>query len=187
MGCVFLEMATVLNDSTLDVMDAFYSTHGSNSTAFHGNQAATSEWLQGLLSSSTQADTEPLSWVQAMLQEAPIARPTASQMIAKITDAQSDHRYFCFRYFEVAQGGGTQEVHPEHRTTKGIITQSQLQMYMQQEETKSGVDETDTVTAQFLEDICVASVASDIISRSGEGTVRTQVRTHYAMQPKRNV
>jgi hypothetical protein len=173
MGCVFLEMATVLNDSTLDAMDAFYSTHGSNSTAFHGNQAATSEWLQKLLSSSTQADNEPLFWVQTMLQEASTTRPTASQMIAKITDAQSEHRYFCFRCCEVEYGGGTQEVHPEHCATKGIITQSQLQMYMQQEEARSGGVENDTVTAQFLEDIGVAPVASDSTSRSGEGTLET--------------
>ncbi|KAH7069363.1 hypothetical protein FB567DRAFT_246343 [Paraphoma chrysanthemicola] len=162
LGCVFLEMITVLRDRTIDDLEAFYVAHG-GTTHYYRNQKATSEWILELGRESKAVDTEPLTWVQGMMQLQPAQRPTISQVIADIADAPVEHRYFCHRCFD--------DEHPEelykedgiHSLTAEMVTETTLQTQLRQDHVNEGVnyDSEDTVTAQFLEDIGAVTIAKD--------------------------
>lgn len=163
MGCVFLEMATVLEDRTLEDMELFYSTQGTTRKEFHKNEVATKEWIYNLSPVPSQKRSGPLSWIASMLQEIPRVRPTASQVVAKIADAQCDQRYFCFRCYEAEQeGDDAQEAHYGHSSATDMVTGLMLQTYMHQNKANenSGAEDDDTVSAQFLEDAGAVTIAS---------------------------
>ncbi|KAH6644829.1 kinase-like domain-containing protein, partial [Boeremia exigua] len=87
MGCVFLEMVTILHDRTLENMERFYLEHGTKYGPYHLNQLATAAWIDELCQTSTASDLEPLTWIQEMLEAQPASRPTVSQVLASISDA----------------------------------------------------------------------------------------------------
>jgi hypothetical protein len=157
MGCVFLEMAAILNDRTLEEMEDFYGNNGTKSKAFYMNGEATSRWIDELATNSE--DFESLSWIRAMLQPIPSARPSASQVLANIVDAQSEKRFFCFRCYEAEVEDETQEMHSRHSSGTDLVTGSMLQTIKQHEHAAEQGD--DTVTAQFLEEVGAVTIASD--------------------------
>ncbi|KAJ8110231.1 hypothetical protein OPT61_g6867 [Boeremia exigua] len=147
MGCVFLEMVTVLHDRTLGDIEAFYLEHGSKYGPYHLNHVATAEWISELLQVSPALDFEPLTWIREMLEAQPAARPTISQVVASILDAQTEHRFFCFACNELSQEDASSK-------TSEVLTGTMLQGMLQK---SYGTDNThddseETVTAQFLED-----------------------------------
>lgn len=158
-----LEMATVLVDFTLKDMELFYSQQGSTLRGFHENEEATSLWIEKLRSASGPRGLGPLSWIPNMLQATPKMRPTISQVIAQIADAQCDHNYFCFRCIEAEQEGGTQEFQKYRSPAADMVTGSMLQDYMNQDHRvgQATSEDDDTVTAQFLEDVGAVTIASN--------------------------
>jgi serine/threonine protein kinase len=63
LGCVFLEMLTVLKGETLDDMRAFYEVTGSQSQFFRSNPVASEQWMLKLEQvDRTESDNPPLAW-----------------------------------------------------------------------------------------------------------------------------
>ncbi|KAI9747817.1 MAG: hypothetical protein M1835_001965 [Candelina submexicana] len=68
LGCVFLEMVTILRDKSIEDMRIFFEAEGSGSTFLHINEEATIEWNLKLRDNhSADPDNLPLAWVRTML------------------------------------------------------------------------------------------------------------------------
>ncbi|KAF2682217.1 kinase-like protein, partial [Lentithecium fluviatile CBS 122367] len=162
MGCVFLEMATVLLGHSLDDMEAYYASHGTESRYFYKNREATKGWIEQLRSGTRSHDIEVLEWITAMLQESQTDRPTAPQMVAKISDAESDQKFFCFsclhencNYNECSD--------PQAKTSNSdLVTGALLQSYLRRDSIHDTDTEDDTVTSKVLEENGVVSVATEV-------------------------
>jgi hypothetical protein len=160
MGCVFLEMATVLLGRSLNDLEAYYATHGTTSRYFYKNEEATEGWIDDLGSIAHPDDREVLEWTRSMLVESQKDRPTASQIVAKIADTPSEHRYFCFNCLEddpINDGGHRQPYHP---STSDIVNGATLQSYVRRDSIHDS-DEDDTVTSKILEEKGMVSVATE--------------------------
>ncbi|KAK3902442.1 ankyrin repeat-containing domain protein [Staphylotrichum tortipilum] len=85
LGCVFLEMVTVLKGVTLPAMREFYESHGSESLVYRTNDEANREWMQLLEGKgATKADSAPLKWIANMLERERRDRPTAVELLEVI-------------------------------------------------------------------------------------------------------
>lgn len=165
-------MATVLNDYTMRDMELYYITHGTAVTYFCLNEEANNGWMQQLRSRSNSEDNEPLEWVAMMLKDAQQDRPTASQVLAKIADSCSGHRFFCFQCLENERDGDFHNDQHGNASSSELVTGSLLQSYLQRNLTQKvgGTprnqgdqtdDEEDTVTSKMLEDAGAVKVLSD--------------------------
>jgi len=107
LGCVFLEMVTVLKGQTVDVMRAFFECHGSKSQVFWDNPDAIWLWSAKLMSTKgPESNNIPLQWVQGMLRQDRDLRPTARMVLDMIVScrlAADSHVPFCGR---CCLGGG---------------------------------------------------------------------------------
>lgn len=95
MGCVFLEMATVLCNRTLSELEEFLEIHGSYSGYFWANPDGIIEWIKELRVTVPNGDGKVLDWTAAMLQRDPEERPTAGQLRGLIIDARAQENYIC--------------------------------------------------------------------------------------------
>lgn len=99
LGCVFLEMLTVLKGVTVDSMDTFLSTHGSESKQVWNNPAGASLWMARLrLATGLSSDNAPITWIQAMLQQNRRERPSAKTVFEWTKDMRLKsypHVSFC--------------------------------------------------------------------------------------------
>ncbi|KAL1593122.1 hypothetical protein SLS60_010729 [Paraconiothyrium brasiliense] len=170
MGCVFLEMATVLNDRTLEEMESFYTANGTTSLGYWRNEEATAGWIETLTNEGSSQDTKvPLQWVQLMLCDDQSNRPTASQLVAKIADAPSDQRFFCFHCLEDHQDIAAQTFAHDRMASSDVVTGALLESYIQksfgfhQNDAHGSAygDDDDTITAKMLEDASVVAVPVD--------------------------
>jgi serine/threonine protein kinase len=94
LGCVFLEMGTVLNNRTVDEMRSYFETHGSRGPYVRGNREAANMWLEELKQSSKCVDDmQPVHLSLDMCQEDPDQRPTAAQVVSEILDFQGEAPY----------------------------------------------------------------------------------------------
>ncbi|KAF3926556.1 Ankyrin-3 [Arthrobotrys entomopaga] len=86
LGCVFLEMVTVLKGETLEDLKAFYSSRGSESIFYRANEAANKEWIKALEGKGlTRADDIPLAWIARLLQVERKDRLSASELLEQAT------------------------------------------------------------------------------------------------------
>ncbi|KAH0552985.1 hypothetical protein GP486_006818 [Trichoglossum hirsutum] len=78
LGCVFLEIVSVLKGKTVDVMKDFFERTGSGNQAFSKNQLAIDEWIVTLLiQNGPEFDNDSIDWIQKMLQRSGHLRPRA--------------------------------------------------------------------------------------------------------------
>ncbi|KAF3923439.1 Ankyrin-1 [Orbilia brochopaga] len=85
LGCVFLEMVTVLKGETLENMKSFYESHGSESVFYRANEEANKEWAKILEGKGgTTADNAPLRWIGNMLERERKDRATATTLLEQI-------------------------------------------------------------------------------------------------------
>jgi serine/threonine protein kinase len=86
LGCVFLEMISVLKGETIDTMKTFFEAHGSTSPLYRLNPEATSLWMASLTSKKgPEYENRPLSMISNMLQPNQKIRPTASTVAEMFT------------------------------------------------------------------------------------------------------
>ena len=84
LGCVFLEMATVLKRKTVgDMRDYFYEQN--DSYCFHNNGDSIVTWISQLQDASPHTDNVALDWAANMLQLVPSKRPTAATLFEDIS------------------------------------------------------------------------------------------------------
>lgn len=95
LGCVFMEMVTVLKGETVEAMRAFFEEH--NSTYyFYGNISRFPEWAKKLRGMGSAKDDLIFKWVRGMLEEEAEDRPTAATLYEDIVaECTAQHLPFC--------------------------------------------------------------------------------------------
>lgn len=98
LGCVFLEISTVLKGRNVDFLRARFKEH-SDSMAFHRNIPMIRTWMAELRACGSVLDSFPLDWIQLMLQTDTKLRPTAQGLyqwsIGTFTRSASVRKLFC--------------------------------------------------------------------------------------------
>lgn len=98
LGCVFLEMCTVLKGRTTDEMRQSFKKR-SDTHAFYANLPAIQYWLNTLRDCGSELDDAPLEWSASMLQLDRNSRPLAQNLYKTISKCKStsdrDTRTFC--------------------------------------------------------------------------------------------
>jgi len=93
LGCVFLEILTVLNGQSIQNMRQIFKSK-TESQRFYENTLHVHEWIRGL--SMKPASTIHVGpWIERMLQEEPTKRPTANALYNTITTLRSTDTQFC--------------------------------------------------------------------------------------------
>jgi len=87
LGVVFLEMVVVLKGKTIQDLDTFLEQHGSRQRFIRTNLAALPDLIVQLESIGELSDNLVFSWTQGMLSEERHFRPSASSLVASITDS----------------------------------------------------------------------------------------------------
>jgi ankyrin repeat protein/tRNA A-37 threonylcarbamoyl transferase component Bud32 len=98
LGCVFLEMATVLNGDSITNLKTFLRTTGSQRLEYAKNQESIRHWINDLTSQNRIAyDATPFKWTQQMLQPQSSSRPKAQDLFDKVrrTRDQSSSTPYC--------------------------------------------------------------------------------------------
>lgn len=91
LGCVFLEMLTVLKGHSLDEMSTFLSENGSHATQYPMNLAGVKSWMENLeVSQAQEGENGPLSWIEQLMSEDKILRPEAYMLTSEIAGYRSD-------------------------------------------------------------------------------------------------
>ena len=87
LGCVFLEMATVLKGRRISEMRELFKSQGENAV-FYINLRGVSEWIT-MLKGLSVTGNEPFSWISKMLQEDKELRPKAGAVLDLIRRSQA--------------------------------------------------------------------------------------------------
>ncbi|KAH0558594.1 hypothetical protein GP486_004751 [Trichoglossum hirsutum] len=83
LGCVFLEMTTVLKGEKIIDMRTFFKDRNDHHR-FYGNIDEAKEWMGMLQRLGADEDNEPLNWIKGMLDQKPESRPTALALLEDI-------------------------------------------------------------------------------------------------------
>ncbi|CAI6341374.1 unnamed protein product [Periconia digitata] len=89
LGCVFLEVATILAGFTLQDKSTFFASLHRPSAAYWLNHDAIQIWLDKLSSVSGDAHHALHDWINAMTAFEPTMRPTAQDLVDQISGEQS--------------------------------------------------------------------------------------------------
>ncbi|KAJ9662256.1 hypothetical protein H2201_006187 [Coniosporium apollinis] len=99
LGCVFLEIWTVINGCTVADLTAHLESTGSRSTRYHLNLEGVNSWCSlNVIRLSTGGVDAPLTWIENMLVETPSRRWTANFLFAQIQECSSgfsSHSAYC--------------------------------------------------------------------------------------------
>jgi serine/threonine protein kinase len=95
LGCVFMEMATVLKGETIAGMRSFLQMRTGN-YRFYANIEILGQWARKLRDSGAEKDNTVFKWVRAMLDKDADERPTASELYDDIVrECSLQHVPFC--------------------------------------------------------------------------------------------
>jgi serine/threonine protein kinase len=90
LGCVYLEMITVLKGYSLDDMRTYFECNGTKTTTFWRNTGAVTGWMTQLSTCQTlEPDNAPFEWIEQMLRYDRLLRPLASVLVTEITHHRS--------------------------------------------------------------------------------------------------
>ncbi|KAI9890579.1 MAG: hypothetical protein M1814_003777 [Vezdaea aestivalis] len=96
LGCVFLEMTTVLLGHTLQELDGWMATEGSRLALFRLNMDGVEGWIGDLRKGDRGGDVVPLEWVEKMLVEQRESRISARKLYEDITEPEVTRKVlFC--------------------------------------------------------------------------------------------
>jgi serine/threonine protein kinase len=102
LGCIFLEITTVLVGESLDKMSEFFKENGTRMKYIRTNPMATSAWIRQLRKLNGIKDGKHIfDWIQEMLHDSPIDRPTAAILLHWVTNCK-DPLLFCEECWERA-------------------------------------------------------------------------------------
>ncbi|KAF2191014.1 hypothetical protein K469DRAFT_696765 [Zopfia rhizophila CBS 207.26] len=91
LGCVFLDMITVLKGKDLESKESFFMKTGTGNLNPRTNREAYLDWL-AQLQNATLVHNEPIEWIHQMLKEGPRNRITASELLEQIRDYRDHDR-----------------------------------------------------------------------------------------------
>jgi serine/threonine protein kinase len=92
LGCVFLEMVTVLKGETVLHMREFFRERTDN-YLFHANMSGAKVWTHKLSKLGLEEDGIPVEWVANMLNRDPSKRPTAASLFSEILDCDTTVKF----------------------------------------------------------------------------------------------
>lgn len=96
LGCVYLEIITILKGRTLEDMEEFFRKYEPGSVIFANNINAIKAWIVTLrMTEGLDADNLPLEWVQGMLKKASEQRPTGEELAREACDVEMFSMKFC--------------------------------------------------------------------------------------------
>jgi serine/threonine protein kinase len=85
LGCVFLEMMTVLKGETIATMRSFFENHGSQVYRYCDNLDALGQWIDVIeIAESFKSENVPFGWIRKMLELKNSSRSTSTQLIELI-------------------------------------------------------------------------------------------------------
>jgi nucleoside phosphorylase len=96
LGCVFLEMMTILKGETMSTIEQFFRGNGSQSPFFRSNQEAICDWLTRLKRNGFPANEDsefgntPLEWIQEMLRQEAKLRPSSRELLDSILASRTN-------------------------------------------------------------------------------------------------
>jgi hypothetical protein len=90
LGCIFLEIWTVLKGETVANLHAFLDANGAFSSCYHLNSDSTLHWMINLKLRSTSADNSPQDWIRHLLVEDKGKRWTARELLSEIETVNSN-------------------------------------------------------------------------------------------------
>ena len=94
LGCVFLEMATVLHNKSVGELRLFMETHGSYKVPYWTNQKAIWLWMSCLKRDAGHEPTKTeLGWIFSMLQMDRMHRVTAGALVDCITEHETNSSF----------------------------------------------------------------------------------------------
>ncbi|KAI9773871.1 MAG: hypothetical protein M1840_006097 [Geoglossum simile] len=86
LGCVFLEMTTVLRRQSLECMKQHFHSHGTSESYVRTNPDAVHSWLEKLRGEpSPDYDNQPFGWIKDMIRVRPESRPSAPELVSRIS------------------------------------------------------------------------------------------------------
>ncbi|KAG6357245.1 hypothetical protein INS49_015123 [Diaporthe citri] len=95
LGCVFLEMCTVLKGLSVANMRKYFS-HRNESTSFHDNIDSMPGWMGKLRGAAPRGDDVVLDWVTEMLQADPDSRLTPFEVFGRtVSEFEKSRVLFC--------------------------------------------------------------------------------------------
>ncbi|KAL8690966.1 MAG: hypothetical protein Q9218_003704 [Villophora microphyllina] len=92
LGCVFLEMVTILKGRTMEERRRFFEQTGTHSPCFHDNQQSLKQWIDFLHKKPSQ-DDQPLRWIECMIVEDPLMRVDANGLFEDIVSVGQVERF----------------------------------------------------------------------------------------------
>jgi hypothetical protein len=90
-------MISILKGETMQIMKAFYETHGPEQTSFRENPDATRQWMEKIATKGDTQENFPLPTIRYMLHIELRTRPTARTVTEKLQLADSGLS-FCGAY-----------------------------------------------------------------------------------------
>lgn len=87
LGCVYLEMVSVLKGWTVTDMQNYLKEHGSRSSYIRSNKSGTLQLIAVLRYIGGPHDTLPLDWIETMLAVDSVVRPTARALASRVESA----------------------------------------------------------------------------------------------------
>ncbi|KAL8673301.1 MAG: hypothetical protein Q9168_002263 [Polycauliona sp. 1 TL-2023] len=91
LGCVYLEMITVLKGETIVAKSAYFLSSGTCSTFYCRNQDAMKGWMKRL---ESKKDNAPLDWIRNLTMSKPSSRLTPQQLMDRITSGEDGVDYY---------------------------------------------------------------------------------------------
>ncbi|KAI9774565.1 MAG: hypothetical protein M1840_002814 [Geoglossum simile] len=91
LGCVYLDIATVLRGETMASKSSFFSENGTGGANPRSNPEALELWLARLKS---ETDSQPLEWVKQMIRRLRNERVTAAGLMDQIHRYEDGHVYY---------------------------------------------------------------------------------------------
>jgi serine/threonine protein kinase len=90
LGCVFLEIWTVLRGSLIASLFEYLDNHGSKSTCYYLNRDASLAWCRSLEAETRPEENSPLPWIFGLLQPDKDQRWTARKLFDQIQEVNDD-------------------------------------------------------------------------------------------------
>jgi len=98
LGCVFLELTTVLKGRTVEFLKDYFAQNGNREPLIRDNKLAIAQLIEELKTFGQAMDNVPLLWTGEMLQHDQNRRPTAATVVSWATTSGSQggsQRRFC--------------------------------------------------------------------------------------------
>lgn len=94
LGCVFLEIATILAGKSLQSKTEFFSSCNASTTAYWRNHEAIGRWVAVMRAERDVFEAPLFTWIENMTALAPHERSAADELVGDIFSMQEDgHRY----------------------------------------------------------------------------------------------